>query len=132
MSAANVAFLARRFRLLADRPEWMLAHREELIERMLDRAVAVSELDRTLILHATELDRLCAYAVRVLSKRSAKLLVDVLGVLNPDRIVAMYFALPVRRRGFMLRDPAWGYHVTNMPPETERLVDVVASLAEET
>ena len=132
MSSANIGFLTRRFQLLAERPELMVTDRAALIERMLGMAVPLSELDRTLALHAGELDRLCAHAVRVLRERSAKPLLDVLGVLDPDRIVAMYFALPPKRRVAALRDPAWAYHVGNMPPGVEAAVANIAQLAEET
>jgi hypothetical protein len=68
-------------------------------------------LDRWLITQATELDEMCGYAVAKLRKMAAAPLLDVLGVLDPERIVAMYYVLPERRRSAVLRDGFWAYHV---------------------
>ena len=132
MNSCEIAYLSRRFVLLADRPELCCTDKAELIERVLDMAVPLSELDRTLVLHAGELDRLCAHAVRVLRVRSVKPLLDVLGVLDPDRIAALYYALPLRRRGAMQRDPVWAWHVDHAPPGTEAAVAAVEALAVDT
>jgi hypothetical protein len=68
-------------------------------------------LDRVLMAQTTELDQMCGYAVAKLRHRASGHVLDVLGVLDPERIVAMYLALPARRRDVVRRDGAWAYHV---------------------
>lgn len=128
--ATRIAFKARLYQALANRPELLTTNREELIERMLAAQVAIGEFDRTLILHASELDRLCAHAVRLLTHRAPAAVLDALGVLSPDRVAAIYYALPKKRRRVLRRDPAWAYHIGHVPPETERAVDEIQQLAE--
>ena len=129
--AYKIAFLARRYRLLSERTEFLTANRAELIERLLASPVTVGEFDRSLILHAAELDRLCAHAVRALAERAHGPVLDMLSVLSPDRLAAMYYALPERRRDVVRRDPAWAYHVEHAPPETAEAVVEVARMAED-
>lgn len=131
----RIAFLARRYRLLSERPELLTADRAELVERILASPIPVGEFDRTLILHAGEIDRLCAYTVRALSDRCSAAVLDVLGVLDPDRLVAVYYALPSSRRESVRRDPAWGYHVGHAPDgiaEAVAEVDELASITQTT
>lgn len=66
---------------------------------------------------ADDIDRMCAHAVRVLSERPSPPLFDVLGMLDPERVVAMYFALPKRRRFIALRDPVWAWQVQQVDEE---------------
>jgi hypothetical protein len=101
--AAGIAFMARRFVLLADRPELCCHDLGERIDRLLNLCVPISEVDRTAVLHASELDHVCVHALRVLRARSSKQLLDALGIMDQDRVCALYFALPVRRRKAMLR-----------------------------
>jgi len=129
--ATRIALLARRYRLLAERPELLTASRAELIERMLAAQVAIGEFDRTLILHASELDRLCAHAVRSLARRAPGAVLDVLGVLHADRLAAMYYALPDGRREAVRRDPAWSYQVEHVPPGTDEAVAEVERCAQD-
>lgn len=129
--AFRIALLVRRYRLLSERPQYLTTNRAELIERMLDAPVAVGDFDRSLILHASEVDRLCAHAVRSLAHRAPAAVLDMLGVLDPDRIVGMYYALPPRRQAAVRRDPAWAYHLEHAPPETSEAVAEVARLAED-
>jgi hypothetical protein len=130
--ATRIAFMARRYRILSERPEYLTTNRAELIERMLAAQVAIGDFDRTLILHASELDRLCAHTVRTLTQRAKASVLDVLGVLNPDRLAAMYYALPESRRAVVRRDPAWCYHVERIPPGTTEAVADIERLAEDT
>jgi hypothetical protein len=97
---------------------------------LLSAQVTVSEFDRTLILHAGELDRLCAYAVRSLTRHAPRAVLDVLGVLDPDRIVAMFYALPDGRRGRMQRDPVWGYHINQAPEDVPEAISEVERIAQ--
>jgi hypothetical protein len=129
--AYRIALLARRYRLLSERPQYLTSNRAELIERMLDAPVAVGDFDRSLILHASEVDRLCAHAVRSLARRAPAAVLDMLGVLDPDRVVGMYYALPPRRQAAVRRDPAWGYHLEHAPPGTDEAVVEVARMAED-
>ena len=117
-SAYRIALKARLFRVLCDRPAYLVADRGELIERMLGAPVPLSELERTLVLGANEVDLLCAQAVRTLSHRTSDALLDVLAVLDPERLVAIYYALPCKRRGLVRREPAWAYHVDHEPEDT--------------
>jgi hypothetical protein len=130
--AYRIAFMARLFRLLSERPEYLTANRAEVIKRMLDAQVAIGEFDRTLILHASELDRLCAHAVRSLAQCAPAAVLGVLGVLHPDRLAAMYYALPESRRESVRRDPAWAYQIEHAPPGTAEAVAEVERLAEDT
>jgi hypothetical protein len=127
----RIAFKARLYRLLSERPEYMAVGGEELIGRLLSAQVPLGELDKTLVLGASELDRVCAHAVRVLSNVSDRPLLDALGMMDADRIIAVYHALPPKRRAVVLRDPVWAYHVANAPPETPAAVAEVAADAQE-
>jgi hypothetical protein len=74
-------------------------------------------LDATLVHQAGELDILCGYAVALLSRpagRTAELL-DLLGMLDPDHLLAVYFALPEDRRHAVMRDFVCAYHVHRAP-----------------
>jgi hypothetical protein len=128
--AHRIAFLARRLRLLSERQEFLTSNRAELIERILSSPVPVGELDRSLILHASELDRLCAHAVCVITRRAHLPVLDVLAVLSPDRLSAMYYALPENRRGAVRRDLAWAYHVEHAPPGIEDAIVEFEQLAD--
>jgi hypothetical protein len=129
--AVSIAFLARRFVLLADRPELCVTDRAERIDRLLTLRIPASEIDRTAVLHASELDHVCVHALRVLRKRSSKSLLDALGIMDADRVCALYCALPVRRRKAMLRDPVWAYDVANAPPEMERAINDLRVLSDD-
>jgi hypothetical protein len=71
----------------------------------------------------TEVDRLCGYAVSLLGSvrggQAPRLLLDCLGVLDPDRICAIYYALSREGRRVVEHDPAWSYHVQRVRPEME-------------
>lgn len=125
-----IAFLARRYRLLSERTEFLTANRAELIERILASPVTIGEVDRSVILHTSELDRLCAHAVRALALRAHKPVLDVLSVLSADRLAAMYYALPENRRAVVRRDPAWVYHVERAPEGTAEAVAEFERLAQ--
>ena len=64
-----------------------------------------------MVIGASELDRLCVSAVATIAagRRRLALLLDVLGNLDPDRILAMYWALPPDRREAVMSDPVWAY-----------------------
>lgn len=123
--AYKIAFLARRYRLLSERVELLTPDRAELVERILASPVTIGEFDRSVILHTNELDRLCAHAVRALSQRASTPVLDVLGVLDADRLVAMYYALPESRRAAVRRDVAWSYNVEQAP---EGIAEAIADV----
>ncbi len=129
--ATRIAFKARLYRLLSERPEYLVTDRDELVDRMLNAQVPLGELDKTLVLGASELDRVCVHAVRVLRNVSNRPLLDALGMMDPDRIIAVYHALPPKRRAVVLRDPVWAYHVGYAPPETTAVIAEVAADAQE-
>jgi|GEM_PF-6195917 len=68
-------------------------------------------LDRVLMMGSDELDRLCAYVLRHLRERAEAAVLDVVGVLGPERLLAIYVNLPRRQQAAVLRDPVWAYHV---------------------
>jgi hypothetical protein len=142
----RIALLARRLTVLAQRPELLTADPDTCVAQALtDSAPGPLELlDAVLATSAGELDRMCAHAVRWLGSTSAgkRAVLDVLGVLTPDRIVAMYYALPPERRKVARRDPAWAFHVQQVEAEMpaalewveeahDREVEFVASTPEE-
>jgi hypothetical protein len=118
-------------RLLSERPEYITSDHAEIIERLLAAHVAIGDLDRTLLLQADELDRLCGHAVRTLAQQASLPALHVLSSLDHDRLVAMFYALPVSRRAAVRRDAAWAYAVDHAPAETEDVVAEVEALAEE-
>lgn len=121
--ATRIAMLARLYLLLGKHPEYMTANAGERIDRALDAPVPLNGLDRTLLAAATEIDRVCGYTVMLLRGQTSKPLLDALGVMDSDRIVAMYYALPDRRREIVRRDPVWAYHIEHQP---EGLADVMS------
>jgi hypothetical protein len=110
---------ARRFALLARRPEFLLDRRTRAEYALADDVPpgALHLLDAAMVIGASELDRLCASAVAIITagKRPLSPLLDVLGHLDPDRILAMYWALPPERREAVMTDPVWAYHVHRSP-----------------
>ncbi len=92
----------------------------------------MSRLDSTLIEQADELDRLCGYAVRMLGRHRNAAVLDLLGMLDGDRIVALYYALPPARRHATLGDSTWAYYVGRAPEDTDDALAAVADLAERT
>jgi hypothetical protein len=80
---------------------------------------------------SSELDRLCGYAVALLNRAGERCgqLLDLLGVLDPDRICGIYFAVDRKRRAQLRRDPVWSFHVqqieAEMPTALERLERLV-------
>lgn len=116
--------LARLYMLLGKHPEYLTANTGERIDRALEAPMPLNGVDKALLLAATEIDRVCGHTVMVLRGQSSKPLLDALGVMDPDRIVAMYYALPDRRRAIVRRDPAWAYHIDHAP---EGLAEVMAA-----
>jgi hypothetical protein len=96
----------------------------ERIDRILEAPIALNGVDQTLLMAATEIDRLCAHTVMLLRGRSGRQLLAALGILDPDRIVAMYYALPDNRREVVRKDEAWGYHIDHAP---EGLAEVLSA-----
>ena len=117
----NVALLARRFHLIATRPEFRNELQADRVERALtdDAPGALPLRDAMLIIGASELDRMCGYAVAVMSRKGTRIaeVLDVLGMLNADHICAIYYALPAERRSAVTRDPVWAYHVAQLDPD---------------
>jgi len=83
---------------------------------------------------SSELDRLCGYAVALLSRTGERCahLLDLLGVLDPDRICAIYFAVSASRRDRLRRDPVWGYHVQQVEAEMPEALNGLRTLVERT
>lgn len=121
--ATRISLLARLYMLLGKHPEYLTANTGERIDRALESPIPLNGVDKTLLMAATEIDRVCGHTVMVLRGQTSRPLLDALGVMDPDRIVAMYYALPDRRREVVRRDPAWAYHIEHAP---EGLAEVMA------
>lgn len=98
----NIAMWARLYRLLGDRDEYMLLAGRGVGERVertrYDRATCLSAVDAGLVVNATEADRVCAAAVRILRRGTNAGVTEMLTVLNRDRQAAVALALPEGRR----------------------------------
>jgi hypothetical protein len=119
---------ARRLALLAPRPEFLLDRRMR-VERALADDVPPGPLhllDAAMVIGASELDRLCGYAVATIaaSRQPLAVLLDVLGNLDPDRILAMHWALPPDRREAVMSDPVWAHHVHRSPDLREEEANI--------
>lgn len=108
-----VAMHARLFRLLASRPELRHPDSVRRAESACDDQPPghLCLLDRVLVVRASELDQLCGYAVALLNRSAPAAVLDLLGVLSPERMLGIYFALPAERRDCVRRDGPWAYHV---------------------
>jgi hypothetical protein len=106
---ARIGRLARLYRLLADRDEYMSRDLEQRLAATSARRVPhMSGVDAESIENVGEIDRVCGAAVRRLRKRADAGVVDVLGWVDPDRLAAVALALPEgRRRAVLGRDYAW-------------------------
>ncbi len=109
-----------------------------------DRYAAVTErrscgplnpLDAAQIAVSDDVDRTCGYAVRVLSgaqgtPRGMRVLLDVLGMLDRDRVCGMYYALPPEKRRVAHSDYVWAYYVRevkrDMPGALAQVEELVA------
>jgi hypothetical protein len=132
-AARRIVTQARLYRLLARRVEFANHDRISRARRALDVEPTgpLHLLDAVSVINAGELDQLCGYAVRLLSskgKRTAEL-ADMLGMLDPERITAIWWALPKDRRRALQRDPACGYHIhkyrNDLPAAERELQDLI-------
>jgi len=128
-----IALYARRFELIAARPEFLGHDQTARIAHALtyEPPGELHLLDAAQMIGSSELDRLCGYAVALLNRAdgSSGGLLDLLGVLDPDRICGIYFAVDRMRRAQLRRDPVWAFHVqqieAEMPTALERLERLV-------
>ncbi|MDX6699589.1 MAG: hypothetical protein QOE65_2986 [Solirubrobacteraceae bacterium] len=118
--ADRIALFARRFALLARRPD---LDSEDVTHRVAvatdPSPVPLNLLDAVQAAGAGDADRLCTNAVRMLRRGGPgkAAVLDLLGVLEPDRLVGIYYALPEDRRAAVLSDPAWAHHVAHAPDD---------------
>jgi hypothetical protein len=105
----TIAGNARRFRLLARR---LNQTRSERKAQALDNESPLALYDVALVAGASELDKLCAQAVETIAAGGQGIgrVLDLLSVLEGDRIVAMYLALEERRH-VVLHNPTWARYV---------------------
>lgn len=133
MSDLNVYVIAghaRRFALLADRPDLLYPDTEQRADRVLSDDTK-TPLDVMLLGGASEADRVCAAAVVALRQDAqSEPVLSLLSVLPADYLLGVYFALPVERRGQCETDPVWAYHLRRVPDGIEEAMDVLDSLAE--
>jgi hypothetical protein len=131
-NTARIAFMARRYKLLSEHPEYLTGTHGEHIEYLLRSDIG--QLDRTLILHTSPVDRVCGQLVAVLcaSRRMPLALLEAFEVLEPDHIVAVYWAAPPSRREGLRRNPVWAFHLDHAPADIEQSIEEIEQLAEET
>jgi hypothetical protein len=127
--AFNIAALARRFALLAERPALLYPEPEQRAERVLADDTK-SPLDVMLIAGADEADRICAAAVAALKEDTLFPVVSLLSVLPADYLLGIYFALPAERRGQCETDPVWAYHLRRVPEGVADAQGCLRELAE--
>jgi hypothetical protein len=137
--AFEIAANARRYARLARRPELLTSDRKARASAALTDGPPgpLALYDAALTIGASELDRFSAYVVALLSSpkrgsRSVATLLDSLGVLDPDRVAAIYFALPAERRAMLLRDYACARHVRDVKREVPEAEAALRDLIEET
>lgn len=133
--ALGIALKARLYRLLAERPDFSRADPAERIAATSagQRALPLGRLDQVLIDRADETDLMCGCAVRKLRDggHGQAGVLDVLGMLSPDRILAMYYALPPERRRTVTRtDGVWSYHVARAPEDINEAQSTIKEWAE--
>lgn len=126
----RIAWMAFRFGLLS-RAELRHPDKAERVERTL----GYGDLAAFRVINADELDRLCGYAVAVLQRPSAPPgpVLDLLGVLDPDRLLGILYALPTERREAVARrDRAWDYHAARAPDDIDAALAAIGELEDVT
>jgi hypothetical protein len=124
--AFEIAANARRYRLIARRPEYLLDRETRIRHALAEDAQPLHLFDAAMAIGASELDIFCGYVVSILNKphgRPTTTLLDALGILEPDRVAAIYFALAPERRNVMLRDGPCAIHIQRVAreiPDAER------------
>lgn len=118
--AFNVAAMARRFAMLADRPELLYSERDQRAERVLSDDTK-APFDVMLLGGAGETDRVCAAAVAALrgDAPGTKPILSLLSVLPADYLLGIYFALPGDRRAQCQTDQTWAWHIDHAPDGIE-------------
>jgi hypothetical protein len=132
-----VAHYARRFELLARRPELLNKNREDRVAHSFGDSAGPGPLhllDIANVVGAGELDFLCAYAVTILRKPggASAALLDVLGILDPVRVAAIAFALPEERRRRLRRDPYWNRAISEVECAMPEAIAALDELIDET
>jgi hypothetical protein len=131
-----IAANARRYELIARRPEFQSPDRGVRIAHALaeEPPGELVLFDVAMVIGASEIDRFCGYVVSALSSGGAGMsrLLDVLGVLDDDRVAAIYYALPEEARERVLRlDGAFAVIVSRiesaMPDAEAALRDLLDS-----
>lgn len=103
-SPVRIALLSRLYETLARRPDLLYADQAERVERVTNHEDVgpLPLLDVALLSEVKPIDRLCASAVVQLKAKGAprQAILDLLAVLDADRLVAIASAVPedVRRR----------------------------------
>lgn len=126
----RIAWMAFRFGLLS-RAELRHPDKAERVERTLD----YGDLAAFRVINADELDRLCGYAVAVLQWPSAPPgpVLDLLGVLDADRLLGVHYALPREQRSAITRrDGVWDYHACRAPDDIEAAMAAIRELEDVT
>jgi hypothetical protein len=131
MNVYVIAAHARRFALLADRPDLLYPEPGQRAERVLADDTK-APLDVMLIGGADETDRVCAAAVATLKHDApqTKPVLSLLSVLPAEYLLGIYHALPVERRGQCGMDTVWAYHLRRIPDGIEAAQEALRELAE--
>jgi hypothetical protein len=138
--AFEIAANARRYRLLGRRPEFLSAVRDDRIRHALaeEPPGELHPFDAAIAIGTSELDRFAGHTVALLNnsgRRSVAPLLDAIGILDPYRVAAIYFALEPQRRKVMREDPACAFHVQQVEREVidaEAMLDDLLSATEGT
>ena len=97
----RIAGRARLFRLLSRRPELRSPDRETRIRyALIDNSYSLPLFDAALVIGATDLDRLCGHAVKVLSRRASADVVDLLAAARSRANLRALLRAPTREARF--------------------------------
>jgi hypothetical protein len=124
---ARIVLRSRLYRLLAERKEYTVRDLEDRLAATAPRREpSLSPLDAGSIEDATEIDRLCGAAVRILSRGWSAGVVELLGCLDQERLAAVALALPERRpRAVVGRDLNWFRAFATVDEEAVREVETL-------
>ncbi len=137
--AADIAIQSRRFRVLSQHPEIRYAKPADRAKYVSSNA-AWNYLDVILVGSATESDVICAEAiVQISDSLEAERMggddsddvfarLDLLSLLSPDRLIAIYYALPEGDRAVCSSHYVWASHLNEAPDEVGLYLEEIASL----
>jgi len=127
LDSLQIAWRARLFALLGRRPELRSSDRDTRIHHaLIENCCCLHLFDAFSIVHASDLDRLCGQAVSLFRRRATLDVLELLSMLDPERICALYYALPRGRRAPLLKQGDWACCVlsTNEREVEQKLLEL--------